>query len=158
VAAFQVLPRYEFRRDNLGRLVRLDAISGEIALVENVLPASMAGASDSAAETPPRARRTQPARGRLTTPPKPADTAPPAQRGAPTTLCALRGLPSTATTITDTPVLPSTASADSPLLTLAGGVQLPILDRSGEWLLIRLEGVPAHTVGYVHCSRVRDVV
>jgi hypothetical protein len=155
VAAFQALPRYQLRRDHLGRLIRLDAISGEVTLVQDTLRASMGELpSVEPARPAPRVR----GRGRGATPARPDVTEPPqeARVESTITLCGFRGLPSTAATITDTPVFASPRSGESPLATLAPGVQLPIVDRTGEWLLIRLQGTAAHSAGYVHCSRVRD--
>jgi hypothetical protein len=154
IAAFQALPRYQLRRDHLGRLIRLDAISGEVTLVQERLRASM---GELPTVEPPRPAPGR-GRGRGTTPARPdaGERQQEARAESTITLCQLRGLPSTAATIADTPVFPSPGSGDAPLVTLPPGVQLPIVDRTGEWLLIRLEGTPATSAGYVHCTSVRD--
>ena len=165
VLAQRSVPRYDFGRDNLGRLVRLDVFTGESTIVE-----SAEQKPSTAASSKPSATRA--VSGRSAQPDVEAteeSTAFTPARASEASTSELAVIDETSIDVCRDADVPrvgvAIASADvfvspgtGPLTTFVNGAQLWVFERSGDWLLIRFtDPRGGERVGYVHCSHVRSL-
>lgn len=142
--------RYQLSKDSGGRLVRLDTVTGEVTIVE--------GGTIQAHQTP---RRAEPVTLKDEQPPAtnapvqtPAVPLPPTVVDDPCPL--ITGPLRVGIILTEARVFIRPRELQTPLATLANATRVSMLERSGEWVLVRFEDRRwGPRVGYVRCSAVR---
>jgi hypothetical protein len=70
-------------------------------------------------------------------------------------LCTEAVLPSAGVTLTDVTVLFEPRELGRTATTVASGIQVDVIGRSGQWMSVRVPG--ANVSGYLHCSTLRDL-
>ena len=169
--------RYQLTKDKDGRVLRLDTVTGEVTVAEPAPAAPSRQRPSSAvaapakvpepAPNPPVAEVVASAPPRPLPIPIPADPAPQAQVRPPVEIvaapsraendvCAREDFIRSVATLADVPVYIRPGPTEKPLATLTNGVALMVIERAGDWMLVRFQDFRfGPRVGYAHCSQLR---
>ena len=166
--------RYQLTKDKNGRVLRLDTVTGEVTVAEPApapqtrqraasATATLAKVSEPTANLVDEVAASEPRRPV----PIPADPPPAEQLRPPVAIvaaparaennvCAREDFIRYVATLADVPVYIEPRPMEKPLSTFTSGVVLMVIERSGDWVLLRFQDLRfGPRVGYAHCSRLR---
>jgi hypothetical protein len=163
-------PRYQLQKDRLGRVIRLDTVTGETSVVEPAATPARPGsaASDESAKSTSLPSSSTEADASPSDPsdlPKPPSsivasetepTPPPVEPTSGADVCSREDAFRDGVTLADVPVYVEPRTLETPLTTLPSAVMVTVGEREGDWYLVRFEDARwGPRAGYVHCSGLR---